>query len=87
MTGDRRLGTIDIVLVSYMHGAHAGNAHTEAPNAGSCASPDPSVSSVRSTLAAEIAAAKKSRIVTGGEMPPPFAAGIPQGPTDTIFTN
>ena len=36
---DPRLGKIDIILVSHMHGDHAGNAHNKAPNSGTCASP------------------------------------------------
>ena len=33
---DPRLGKIDIILVSHMHGDHAGNAHNKEPNSGSC---------------------------------------------------
>jgi L-ascorbate metabolism protein UlaG (beta-lactamase superfamily) len=73
---DPRLGRIDIVLVSHMHGDHVGNAHNKAPNSGSCESPDVSVSAVPNTLAVEIALAKKSKIVTGSEMPPFFAAKL-----------
>ena len=44
---DPRLGKIDVVLVSHMHGDHVGNAHNKAPNSGalnSVASPSlPSV--------------------------------------------
>ena len=36
--GDPRLGKIDIILVSHMHGDHVGNAHNKAPNSGSCES-------------------------------------------------
>lgn len=43
---DPRLGKIDIILVSHMHGDHIGNAHTKAPNAGSCEKPDASVSAM-----------------------------------------
>ncbi|HEY2257098.1 MAG TPA: MBL fold metallo-hydrolase, partial [Variovorax sp.] len=43
---DPRLGKIDIVLVSHMHGDHLGDVHTKAPNAGSCGKPDISVSSM-----------------------------------------
>jgi L-ascorbate metabolism protein UlaG (beta-lactamase superfamily) len=73
---DPRLGRIDIILVSHMHGDHVGNAHNKAPNSGSCEAPDVSVSSVPNTLAVEIALAKKSKIVTGSEMPPFFAAKL-----------
>ncbi len=73
---DPRLGRIDIILVSHMHGDHVGNARNKAPNSGSCASPDVSVSELPNTLAVNIALAKHSKIVTGSEMPPFFAAKL-----------
>ena len=73
---DPRLGKIDIILVSHMHGDHAGNAHNKAPNSGTCADPDMSVSAMPNSNAANIAIAKKSKIVTGSEMPPFFAAKL-----------
>lgn len=73
---DPRLGKIDIVLVTHMHGDHVGNAHTAAPNAGSCDKPDMSVSALPNTSAVNIALAKKAKIVTGSEMPPFFAAKL-----------
>lgn len=73
---DPRLGKVDIILVSHMHGDHVGNAHTKAPNAGSCDKPDTSVSATPNTSAVNIALAKKSKIVTGSEMPPFFAARL-----------
>ena len=79
---DPRLGKIDIVLVSHMHGDHAGNAHNKAPNAGSCDQPDTSVSAMPNSNAANIALAKKSKIVTGSEMPPFFAAKLKAGGGD-----
>jgi L-ascorbate metabolism protein UlaG (beta-lactamase superfamily) len=79
---DPRLGKIDIILVSHMHGDHVGNAHNQAPNSGSCDKPDVSVSSVPITSAVEIALAKKSKIVTGSEMPPFFAAKLKAGGGD-----
>ena len=36
---DPRLGRIDIILVSHMHGDHVGNAHNKAPNSGTCDKP------------------------------------------------
>jgi L-ascorbate metabolism protein UlaG (beta-lactamase superfamily) len=85
---DPRLGKIDIILVSHMHGDHLGNVHNKAPNSGSCDSPDLSVSSMPTSLAVEIALAKKSRIVTGSEMPPFFAAKLKANggnPADSIL--
>ena len=73
---DPRLGKIDIILVSHMHGDHVGNAHNKAPNAGTCDKPDMSVSAMPNSNAVNIAVAKKSKIVTGSEMPPFFAAKL-----------
>ena len=73
---DPRLGKIDIILVSHMHGDHVGNAHNKEPNSGSCAQPDMSVSALPNSSAVNIALAKKSKIVTGSEMPPFFAAKL-----------
>ena len=73
---DPRLGKIDIILVSHLHGDHAGNAHIKAVNAGTCAAPETPVSAMPNSNAALIAVAKKSKIVTGSEMPPFFAAKL-----------
>jgi len=86
---DPRLGKIDIILVSHMHGDHAGNAHNKAPNSGTCENPDVSVSSVPNSNAVDIALAKKSKIVTGSEMPPFFAAKLKANggdPANSILT-
>ena len=73
---DPRLGKIDVVLVTHMHGDHAGNAHTSAPNAGTCDKPDTSVSAMPNSSAVNIALAKKAKIVTGSEMQAFFAAKL-----------
>jgi L-ascorbate metabolism protein UlaG (beta-lactamase superfamily) len=86
---DPRLGKIDIILVSHMHGDHAGNAHNKEPNSGSCASPDVSVSAMPNSNTVNIAVAKKAKIVTGSEMPPFFAAKLKANggdPRDSILT-
>ena len=85
---DPRLGRIDIILVSHMHGDHVGNAHNKAPNSGTCDKPDVSVSAMPNSSAVEIALAKKSKIVTGSEMPPFFAARLKANggnPDDSIL--
>ncbi len=61
---DPRLGKSDSVLVTHLHGDHAGNVPTLAPNAGSCENPDLPVSALPQYEAAEIAYAKKAKIVT-----------------------
>lgn len=85
---DPRLGKIDIILVSHMHGDHVGNAHNKAPNSGSCASPDVSVSAMPNSNTVNIALAKKAKIVTGSEMPPFFAAKLKANggnPADSVL--
>jgi L-ascorbate metabolism protein UlaG (beta-lactamase superfamily) len=85
---DPRLGKVDIILVSHMHGDHAGNAHSKAPNAGTCDKPDTSVSAVPNSNTVNIALAKKAKIVTGSEMPPFFAGKLKANggnPQDTIL--
>jgi L-ascorbate metabolism protein UlaG (beta-lactamase superfamily) len=79
---DSRLGRIDIILVSHMHGDHVGNAHNKAPNSGSCSAPDMSVSAMPNSNVVNIALAKKSKIITGSEMPPFFAAKLRAGGGD-----
>lgn len=70
---DPRLGKIDVILVSHMHGDHLGDAHIKAVNAGSCDKPDVSVSDLPNSNTVNIALAMKAKIVTGSEMPPFFA--------------
>ncbi len=71
--GDPRLGKIDVILVSHMHGDHVGDSHSKAPNSGACDKPDMSVSAMPNSSVVNIALAKNARIVTGSEMPPFFA--------------
>ena len=85
---DPRLGKIDIILVSHMHGDHSGSAHNKAPNSGSCAEPDLSVSALPNSNVVNIALAKKAKIVTGSEMPPFFAGKLKANggdPKDSIL--
>jgi L-ascorbate metabolism protein UlaG (beta-lactamase superfamily) len=86
---DPRLGKIDIILVSHMHGDHVGNAHAKAPNSGTCEKPDVSTSALPNTSAVNIALAKGSKIVTGSEMPAFFAAKLRANggnPANSILT-
>lgn len=85
---DPRLGKIDVILVSHMHGDHAGNRHTKAVNAGTCAKPDFSVSATPNSNSVNIALAKKAKIVTGSEMPRFFAGKLKAGggnPKDSVL--
>ena len=60
---DPRLGNIDIILVSHMHGDHVGNVHNKEHNSGSCDKPEMSVSATPNTSVVNIALAKKSKII------------------------
>ncbi len=73
---DPRLGKIDVVLVSHVHGDHIGERRTKAVNAGTCAQPDTSVDATPNSNSVDIAVAKKAKIVTGSEMPTFFAAKL-----------
>jgi L-ascorbate metabolism protein UlaG (beta-lactamase superfamily) len=73
---DPRLGKIDVILVSHMHGDHVGDRHIKSVNAGDCAKPDISVVATPDTSTVAIAVAKKAVILTGSEMPAFFAAKL-----------
>jgi L-ascorbate metabolism protein UlaG (beta-lactamase superfamily) len=71
---DPRLGKIDVVLVSHMHGDHVGDRHLKRVNAGECGKPEISEKATPNTNSVNIALAKKASIITGSEMPKFFAA-------------
>lgn len=73
---DERLGEIDVVLVSHLHGDHVGDRHIRRRNAGSCAEPDTPVNVLPDTNSVNIALAKEADIITGSEMPKFFAAKL-----------
>ena len=73
---DPRLGNIDVVLVSHMHGDHVGNIHISKRNAGTCAKPETPVNALPNTNSVNIALAKQAKIITGSEMPKFFAAKL-----------
>ena len=65
---DPRLGDIDVVLLSHVHGDHLGDRRIAAVNAGTCAQPQADVSTIPNSSSAEIAVAKGASIVVGSEM-------------------
>lgn len=73
---DPRLGKIDAILVSHMHGDHVGDRHTSAPNTGTCDKPDISITAVPRTNSVNIALAQEAKIITGSEMPRFFATKL-----------
>lgn len=70
---DPRLGKIDAILVSHMHGDHVGDRHIPSPNAGTCSKPDISSTAVPNTNSVNIALSNGAKIITGSEMPRFFA--------------
>ena len=73
---DPRLGKIDVVLVSHMHGDHVGDKHIAEPGNGECTSTRFPVNVLPNTNAVNIALAKGAKIVTGSEMPRFFAGKL-----------
>jgi len=73
---DPRLGKIDVVLVSHMHGDHVGAGHIKRVNEGSCGKPEVSENDLPNTNSVNIALAKKAKIITGSEMPTFFAGKL-----------
>lgn len=65
---DPRLGKIDAVLLTHVHGDHLGDIHQPSANAGACGKPDFSVKATPNSNTANIAAGKKARILVGSEM-------------------
>ena len=65
---DPRLGKIDAILLSHVHGDHLGDVHQPSANAGSCPKPDFSVAATPNSNTVNIAMAKQAPIIVGGEM-------------------
>ena len=73
---DPRLGDIDVILVSHMHGDHVGDSRISEVNGGTCAAPKTSVSTLPQSNTVDIAVKKQAKILTGSEMPAFFAAKL-----------
>jgi L-ascorbate metabolism protein UlaG (beta-lactamase superfamily) len=73
---DPRLGRIDAVLLSHVHGDHLGDLIAPSANAGTCAKPQFSVAVTPNSNTVNIALAKQAPIVIGGEMQGFFQAKV-----------
>ena len=73
---DPRLGNIDVVLVSHMHGDHVGDRHIAEVNAGECGAPEFPTVVLPDTNAVGIALGTDATIITGSEMPKFFAGKL-----------
>jgi L-ascorbate metabolism protein UlaG (beta-lactamase superfamily) len=65
---DERLGAIDAVLLSHVHGDHLGDVIAAEQNAGECGSPDQSVSVTPNSNSVNIVMGKNAKFLVGGEM-------------------
>ena len=74
---DPRLGKIDGVLLSHVHGDHLGDRHMKDANAGTCAKPKVEVKDAPSSNTENIVVAKKAKFFVGGEMNSWFNKRIP----------
>lgn len=70
---DPRLGKIDAILVSHMHGDHVGDRHIAAVGNEACGKTQFPVEVLPNTNTVNIAMAKNAKIITGSEMPKFFA--------------
>ncbi len=74
--GDPRLGRIDAVLLTHMHGDHLGDLHQPSANAGTCGKPDFSVKATPNSNTVNIIVGKKARFFAGGDMNTFFSGKI-----------
>ena len=73
---DPRLGRIDAVLVSHVHGDHLGDLIQPSANAGACPKPDFSVSVTPNSNSVNIVLGKQAPLIVGGEMHSFFQAKV-----------
>jgi len=73
---DPRLGRIDAVLLSHVHGDHLGDLIQPAANAGACGKPDFSVKVTPVSNTVNIVVGKKARFIVGAEMGSFFARKV-----------
>ena len=66
--GDERLGNIDVVLLSHVHGDHLGDRRISTVNAGECGKPETDNNATPTSNTVDIAVAKQAKIVVGSEM-------------------
>ncbi len=79
---DPRLGNIDGVLLSHVHGDHLGDVIQPEANAGECGKPDFSVKVTPNSNTVNIIVAKKAKLVVGSEMGSFFANKVKEAGGD-----
>jgi hypothetical protein len=73
---DERLGRIDALLLSHVHGDHLGDLIQPSANAGACPKPDFSVNVTPNSNFVNIAMGKQAPMIVGGEMHTFFQAKV-----------
>jgi L-ascorbate metabolism protein UlaG (beta-lactamase superfamily) len=73
---DPRLGKIDAVLLSHVHGDHLGDLVQPSANAGTCGKPDFSVRVTPASNTVNIVARKGARLIVGSDMAAFFALKV-----------
>ena len=73
---DPRLGNIDAVLLSHVHGDHLGDKHADSANAGTCGKPAFSVNATPNSNSVNIVVGKQAKFLVGGEMSRFFAQKV-----------
>ncbi len=73
---DPRLGKIDAVLLSHVHGDHLGDRHQSSANGGTCGKQDLSVVAAPNSTSVNIVMAKNAKFIVGAEMSKFFATKI-----------
>jgi L-ascorbate metabolism protein UlaG (beta-lactamase superfamily) len=73
---DPRLGKIDVLLLSHVHGDHLGDLIQPAANAGACPKPDFSVNVTPNSNLVNISLGKQAPMIVGGEMHTFFQAKV-----------
>jgi L-ascorbate metabolism protein UlaG (beta-lactamase superfamily) len=73
---DERLGRIDALLLSHVHGDHLGDLIQPSANAGTCPKPDFSVNVTPNSNFVNIAMGKQAPMIVGGEMHTFFQAKV-----------
>src|SRR5262245_9819140 len=73
---DPRLGKIDAVLLSHVHGDHIGDLIQPSANAGTCGKPDFSVKVFPASNTVNIVARKGARLIVGSDMAAFFALKV-----------
>lgn len=73
---DGRLGRIDAVLLSHVHGDHLGDIVQASENAGTCAAPAFTARMAPKSVTVDVTVAKKARLIVGAEMGKFFSARV-----------